>query len=141
MGAIIMRYQHTRLLALLLFGSLGDPAAAQEGKDMHLEDAGFVMRTADTPEKLASARLLPPRKFVTRMKDGKRYYIYSDPELCKCVFVGNETAMQAFRDMRAKAQMQLTLAPRITPEEDIIQDMDRDLSDQIDDGNILDYKF
>jgi hypothetical protein len=136
-----MQYRHTRMLALLLFGSLGDPAAAQEGKDMHLEDAGFVMRTADTPEKLASARLLPPRKFVTRTKDGKRYYVYSDPELCKCVFVGNETAMQAFRDMRAKARLQMTLAPGITPESEIIQDMDRDVSDQIDDGNILDYKF
>ena len=136
-----MRYRPTRLLALLLFGSLGDPAAAQEGKDMHLEDAGFIMRTADTPEKLAAARLLPPRKFVTRMKDGQRYYVYSDPELCKCVFVGNETAMKAFRDMRAKAQLQMTLGPGVTQEGELIQDMDRDVSDQIDDGNILDYKF
>jgi hypothetical protein len=141
MGATAMRYQHTRFLALLLFGAFGDPAAAQEGKDMHLEDAGFLMRTADTSEKLSHAKLLPPRKFVARVKDGKRYYVYADPELCKCVFVGDETAMKTFRDMQKRPQLQTTLAPGITPEGEMIQDMDRDVSDQIDDGNILDYKF
>jgi hypothetical protein len=49
--------------------------------------------------------------------------------------------MKAFRDMRAKAQLQMTLAPGVTQEGELIQDMDRDVSDQIDDGNILDYKF
>src|ERR1700748_2513657 len=106
----------------------------------HLEDAGFIMRTADTPEELASARLLPPRKFVAHTKDGRRYYVCSDPELCNCVFVGNEIAMLAVRDMRAKAQLQMTLAPGVTQGGELIQDMDSDVSDQIDDGNILDYK-
>jgi len=137
-----MQYQHTHFLALVLFGAFGDPAAAQEGKDMKLEDAGFIMRTADTPEKLSHAKLLPPRKFVAREKDGKHYYVYADPEFCKCVLVGDETAMKTFRDMRMKQpQLQTTFAPGLTPESAMIQDMDRDVSDQIDDGNILDYKF
>jgi hypothetical protein len=136
-----VRYQHTRFLALLLFGAFSDPAGAQEVKDMHLEDAGFLMRTADTSEKLSKAKLLPSRKFVARVKDGKRYYVYADPELCKCVFVGDETAMKTFRDMQKRPELQTTLAPGLAPEGEIIQDMDRDVSDQIDDGNILDYKF
>jgi len=110
---------------------------------MKLEDAGFIMRTADTMEKLTHARKVPPRKFIARTKAGKRYFIYADPDLCKCVFVGDEDAMKTYRDMVARSpQLQLIIAPSgLTPEGQMIQDMDSDMSDQIGDGNILDYKF
>lgn len=132
------------MLAVLAVGFLGDPAGAgQEATDMKLEDAGFIMRTADTAEKLTHARKVPPRKFIARTKAGKRYFIYADPDLCKCVFVGDEDAMKTYRDMVAKSpQLQLIIAPSgLTPEGQMIQDMDTDMSDQIGEGNILDYKF
>ena len=60
---------------------------------------GFVMRAADTPAQIERLRQLPPRTFVARSKNGRRYYLYADPDYCKCVFVGDETAMRNYRDM------------------------------------------
>ena len=41
-----------RLLAVLVFGLFGGAADGQEGKDMKLEDVGFVMRPANTPQQI-----------------------------------------------------------------------------------------
>ncbi|MFN3657387.1 MAG: hypothetical protein ACK4UO_09065 [Pseudolabrys sp.] len=140
------RLSKSRFLAILALGLFGDPAgASQEATDMKLENAGFKMRLADTAEKIRHARLPPPRKFVARVKDGKRYYIYSDPDYCKCVFVGDETAMNTYRDMIAAPPKDLAptvIAPSgITPERLMVEDMNADVSNLIDDGNILDWKF
>lgn len=142
---VSMRLSSARTLTVLIFGLCADPSAAsQEATDMKLEDAGFVMRIADNAEKLKHARLLPPRKFVARTKAGKRYYVYSDPDFCKCVFVGDERAMQSYRDMITKPK---DLAPTVvapsgvTPESLMVHDMDADVSNMIGDGNILDWKF
>jgi hypothetical protein len=45
---------------------------------MRLEDMGFIMRPANTPEQMGRLRPLPARKFVARTKDGNRYYLYAD---------------------------------------------------------------
>lgn len=78
------------------------PLAAQSqlGKDMKLEDAGFKMREANTPQKMARLNSIPPYKFVPHRKNGARYYVYADPA-CRCAFVGDDNAMKAYRDMVA----------------------------------------
>lgn len=88
------------LLASLL---LITPLAAQSNLavGMKLEDAGFKMREANTQEKMARLRSIPPHKFVPHRKNGVRYYVYADPTSCRCAFVGDETAMKAYRDMVA----------------------------------------
>jgi hypothetical protein len=68
---------------------------------MKLEDMGFIMRPANTPEQMERLRLLPARKFVARAKGGSRYYLYADPDYCQCVFVGNEFAMKNYRALNA----------------------------------------
>lgn len=140
-----MRLSGTRAAFVLALGLLADPAAAgQEGTDMKLEDAGFKMRIADTTEKMGHARLIPPRKFIVRTKDGKRYYLYSDPDFCKCVFVGDEIAMKTYRDMvtRPKDLAPTIIAPSgVTPAMLMEQDMDDEVSRQVNDGNILDWRF
>jgi hypothetical protein len=140
-----MRVTNARMLAVVAIGLFGDPAGAgQEATDMKLEDAGFIMRSADSAEKLTHARKLPPRKFIARTKAGNRYFIYADPDVCKCVFLGDQRAMKTYRDMVSPPpQLQTVIAPSngATPEAVMIQDMDSDLSDMIPDGNILDYKF
>ena len=81
------------LLAFLAIGMVGDAAAGQEARDMKLEDVGFVMRPANTPQQMERLRLLPPRTFVARTKAGRRYYIYADPDYCQCVFLGGDSAI------------------------------------------------
>ena len=81
--------------------AVASPAAAQSNLaiGMKLEDAGFKMREANTPEKMARLRSIPPHKFVPHRKNGARYYVYADPTTCRCAFVGDETAMKTYRDM------------------------------------------
>ena len=95
---------HTRSPAipvLLLAGLFGGPAAAQEALDMRLANAGFVMRVAKTAPEMERLKKLPARKMVARTIDGKRFYLYADPATCQCVMVGDQRALQTFRDMRA----------------------------------------
>ncbi len=41
-------------------------------------------------------RRLPPRKFLSRTRNGQRYYLYADPDYCQCVLVGNQVAMNNY---------------------------------------------
>jgi hypothetical protein len=77
----------------------GLPAGAQEAIGMKLEAAGFIMREANTPEKLERLKKLPSHKFVRRTKNGKPFYVYADPIYCKCALVGDQAAMNSYRDM------------------------------------------
>jgi hypothetical protein len=94
-----MHWEVGRVVAFLVFGLFGGVAAGQEAKDMKLEDLGFIMRPANTPEQMARLRLLPPHRFVTRSKDGRRYYVYADADYCQRAFVGDELAMKNYRDL------------------------------------------
>ena len=75
--------------------------AQQRAIDRDLIAAGFVMRPADTPGKMARLKALPPHRFAARTKDGVRYYIYPDAADCKCAFVGYQKAYDTYRDMVA----------------------------------------
>jgi len=59
--------------------------------------AGFVVRYADTPQKLAHLRKLPADKMVVRSRNGKTYYVYADPIICQCAYVGTPEAYRAFQ--------------------------------------------
>jgi hypothetical protein len=87
-------------LALAALTATQAAAQSQPGKDMKLEDAGFRMREANTPQKMARLNSIPPYKFVPHRKNGARYYVYADPQ-CRCAFVGDEAAMKTYRDMVA----------------------------------------
>ncbi len=60
--------------------------------------AGFVVKYATTPEKVAILRSLPPDKLVTRTKNGKLYYVYADAARCGCAYVGTPEAYAAYRN-------------------------------------------
>jgi hypothetical protein len=131
--------------AILIFVLLVSGARAQqEAIDMHLEDVGFVMRAA-APQRFERLRLLlPAHRFVGRTINGRRYYVYSDPDLCKCIFLGDETAMQSYQGLVAAAatsnaadaanSVAATPAGKV-----LIEEMNDDLSRSIASGDILDY--
>lgn len=135
-----------RLFTMVLLGALGawtgEVLAQQLATDMKLEDAGFVMRTAKSGNELAHIKKLPPRQFVSRTKNGQRYYVYADPDLCKCVFLGNAIAFEAYRDMRKRLQQpDVVRGSGVNTTDVLATEMDGDVSNLIDDGNILDWKF
>ena len=54
-----MHPDRARVLAFLVFSLFGGTAhAGQEGKDMKLEDVGFIMRPANTPAQLERLKTL-----------------------------------------------------------------------------------
>jgi hypothetical protein len=138
-----MLVEHARLVALLIFGLCGSAGAGQEGRDMKLEDMGFVMRPAATPAQLDRLRLLPPRTFVARSKNGRRYYLYADPDYCRCVFVGNQLAMNNYHDLASPLpQAPTAIGPgKPSVASEMVQEMDDDIGMTIFDGDILDYPY
>jgi len=66
-----------------------------------LATEGFEKKIADTPEKLAHLETLTPaRKLVARQRGGEVYYVYADPAVCKCLFVGTGAQYQRVLDTR-----------------------------------------
>jgi hypothetical protein len=64
-----------------------------------LQQAGFRKIPADTAPKMAHLRTLPDRKLISRTHQGQPYYVYADPDTCKCMWVGNAQQYQAYRGL------------------------------------------
>ena len=64
-----------------------------------LAAAGFQVKPADTPEKLAHLQTLTPRKLVRYTRDGQPQYVYADPETCKCLYIGDEQRYQKYQEL------------------------------------------
>lgn len=66
-----------------------------------LAGAGFEKKVADTPEKLAYLRTVTPaRRLVPHRRDGQLYYVYADPAMCKCLYVGTPVQYQRVLEKR-----------------------------------------
>ncbi|MBV8506848.1 MAG: hypothetical protein JOZ11_13695, partial [Alphaproteobacteria bacterium] len=93
----------TKLIAFCaLTGLLGVVGCASQQQLVgHKEDllaaAGFQIRTADNPQRLAAMRSLPPNKFATRLANGQPVYLYADPLVCRCVYFGTQQNWAAYR--------------------------------------------
>ena len=92
-------------VAVESFGFMDDPWTTERTEGL-LAAAGFEMKVADTPEKLANLSTLTPRRtLIPQERDHRLYYVYADPDLCKCLYVG--TSMQyerALQESRANDQ-------------------------------------
>jgi hypothetical protein len=81
------------------------PAVAQEPVTNNLfTAAGFTVQYANTPEKHAILRRLPPDKLVIRRRGDKTYYIYADPSICRCAYVGTPAAYRAYQSGNDESQ-------------------------------------
>jgi hypothetical protein len=61
-----------------------------------LTAAGFQMRLADTPAKLAQIEAMPQRTVTPRTHDGQMMFVYADAKICKCLYVGTQAADQRY---------------------------------------------
>ena len=66
-------------------------------KEDLLAAAGFSMKPADTPEREAALKSLPPNKFVPKSKGDQVEYLYADPIVCNCLYVGDQNAFNAYK--------------------------------------------
>jgi len=81
-------------VAVESFGLMDDPWATRTTEQL-LAAVGFQMKLADTPEKLANLRTVTPRRtLIPQAQDDRVYYIYADPDLCECLYVGTSAQYQ-----------------------------------------------
>ena len=94
-------YRKVMVLALAVALPLTGCAAIQRGEARNIEHwlatAGFQAKPADTPEKLANLRAMPPRELVSQVKEGNVVYSYADPDYCQCMYVGGSEEYSAYR--------------------------------------------
>jgi hypothetical protein len=78
-----------------------------------LAAAGFEKKVADTPAKLAHlGTLTPARKLVTHRQDGRLYYVYADPVVCGCLYVGTAAEYQVALEKRRETEQLVAMKER-----------------------------
>jgi hypothetical protein len=93
------------MVALVAGGCAAMRKSDVDTQEQLLSAAGFQMKLADTPQKLAHLQTLTAQKLVPHTRDGKLYYVYADPEFCKCMFVGNEPAYQKYQQLAIQQKL------------------------------------
>ena len=99
-----------KLIAVCALASLGlaaagcvSPQQQVSQKEDLLAAAGFQVRPADLPHRVAALKLLPPNKFVEKIRDGNPIYLYADPLDCNCLYFGTQQNWDAYKqEMFAK---------------------------------------
>ena len=69
-------------------------------KEDHLAAAGFAFHPANTVKRQKMLDKLPAHRFIRRMHDGKVFYVYADPTICDCLYVGDQKAYDAYEQYR-----------------------------------------
>jgi len=73
--------------------------------ESELSLAGFKVLLADTSEKQQMLHTLPA-KTVTRVdRPDNTYYIYADPDLCSCLYVGRQAEYDRFTSLGIERQI------------------------------------
>lgn len=88
-------------LSLLLWslGCAHSEKRKTEEVEQLLSAAGFVMKLADTPDKLEDLQAMEQRKLIAHSNNGGVYFTYADAEGCRCLFAGDQEAYQRFQKL------------------------------------------
>ena len=73
--------------------------------ETQLQLAGFHLIPADTPQRIQSVHDMPPLAFSRVVRDGREYFVYTDPVSCLCLYVGTPANYQRFLELAAAAEM------------------------------------
>lgn len=101
--------RHSQRGAIALLLGMGVLAGCQTQQQIVVEHednlaaAGFIVRPANTPERQAMLNRLPPHQFVQRVNGDTVHYVYADPLVCGCLYVGTQ---QAFAQYKLHEQQQ-----------------------------------
>lgn len=87
-------------LCVVLFVGLAACESQQQRVTEHedkLSAAGFIVKPANTPERQAMLVKLPANKFVRRENGDVVHYVYADPLVCNCLYVGTQDAYNKYK--------------------------------------------
>lgn len=88
------------LLALGLLSACQTPARRVANRENDLAVAGFLVRPANTPQRQSLLARLPPHKVVQHVKGDDVRYVYADPSVCKCLYIGSQAAYAKYQENR-----------------------------------------
>jgi hypothetical protein len=66
-------------------------------REDRLSAAGFITKPANSSERQAMLARLPPNKFVMRQHGNDTHYVYADPLVCGCLYVGTQQAFNRYK--------------------------------------------
>lgn len=105
------------LLAVLAACQTQQQAVTQ--REDNLAAAGFIVRPANTPERQAMLRRLPPHRFVQRVNGDAVHYVYADPLVCGCLYVGTQQAYSQYlrhqQEQNLADEQQMTAQTYVDP--------------------------
>jgi hypothetical protein len=93
------------VMAILLAGCAAVEKQDTEDTEQLLSAAGFNIKLADTPEKLASLQVMKQHKVVRReLSNGQLRFLYADDTVCRCLYVGDEQAYQQYQKLAVQQE-------------------------------------
>ena len=91
------------LLCASLLAALEVPSKPFLDKNsFYLSSAGFRVQVANDEAGRKAMNALPPHRFVIHRDGGNVRYLYAEPNLCVCIFVGTQANYQDYRDILAR---------------------------------------
>jgi hypothetical protein len=97
-------------LALLIVVLAGCQSTRVLQQEDDLSAAGFSVRIADTAERQEMLNRLPANQFVQRVSGNSVHYVYADPVVCGCLYIGTQ---QDFDQYVRNQQLDFAQAQRI----------------------------
>ncbi len=85
------------LAALAVCAGVASCSGPVQTKEDLMAAAGFKLVPANTPQRQASLAALPPHKFVHQVRDNVVIFVYADPTICDCMYVGNQAVYDRYR--------------------------------------------
>jgi hypothetical protein len=94
-----MKYKRIGIALIVVFAiaACQSQSALVTQNEDKLAAAGFVVRPANTPERIAMLKRLPPHQFVQRANGNVVHYVYADPLVCGCLYVGTQQAYNQYK--------------------------------------------
>ncbi|TAJ25393.1 MAG: hypothetical protein EPO67_21190 [Reyranella sp.] len=76
-----------------------------ESKQDMLSDAGFKVVSLKTPGQTAQFKKLPAHKLTKKNYQGKTVWVYADPTMCGCLYMGTPGNYNAYIKIATKQMM------------------------------------
>lgn len=90
----MMRPAFVLMAALFVLAGCESQRQIITQKEDYLLAAGFHQQPANTPNRIAKFRKMPPHRFIRQVNatSHEPAYLYADPSICGCLYVGDAKA-------------------------------------------------
>jgi len=92
------------VFCITLIGCTTEATKVERHEDL-LAASGFTIKPASTPTRRAMIAKLPAHRFVERTVNGKPVFLYSDPLVCDCLYIGDDKAYSQYQATILQRQM------------------------------------